>query len=875
MTGDHGAHQGTSRYAWLSASLAEGATVLTASRRLARELRTHHDSQQIAAGKSAWRTPDVVFWQDWLARALQDAHASDAPVLVENHVAGVLWETQLMRVLDQSLLVQAGFVRQAQAAWQRLLDWKVPLELLERHARRPEERAFARAAVGYQRELQRRNWLDSAQLAGWGAASIARASAPARIVYAGFDRISPAAGGVLETLAGSGIDVRAAPTRAAVATPALHAFPDTDAELRAAGSWARQVLAARPGARIAVVATHLENQPAEYARLLREGLVPGWQRGGEAWSGAVDVSYGKRLADYPAVATALSWLRWLCRDLSSVDISLLLRSPFLQRGDQGARARLELELRGIPDRNWPPGTFAAWGATRSPEGDAADWLRAVQALSDARDQLAGRAAPSLWAERVDRRLAEVGWPGAGSLTSGDFQLVNRWRHLLNEYAALDRVLGDVSALDAVTRLGRMAADTVFQPETAHGLIQLMGALEAAGLEFDHLWISGMDSGRWPPPAHPLALVSTRLQRDFGMPDSTPADSLAYSRRVLRRLGSSASDVRLSWSRTNDDSPQAASRLLDELPVREEPAPVDPGWYAGSLVGLGELRVVADDPVPAVRPDEKVAGGAYTVQRQLSEPFSAFATGRLGIPDMAPFEPGIAARLRGTATHAALDALYAHKPDQGAIRAWDDAELADRIGVAADAGLRRHFPHADPVLRRMLALEELRVRRVLARFVEFERSRQPFAVQDVEQRIAFAHAGVNLGLRADRLDRMPDGRLLVIDYKTGAIKPLIGTDGNPSEMQLVVYALALGADVGSMALFYVGSSGTDIRAAGDCEWDRTPADQWPERIARWKGMALSAIEAIAAGDARVNLSLGSEQSRPLNVLSRAEELKRDL
>ena len=94
------------------------------------------------------------------------------------------------------------------------------------------------------------------------------------------------------------------------------------------------------------------------------------------------------------------------------------------------------------------------------------------------------------------------------------------------------------------------------------------------------------------------------------------------------------------------------------------------------------------------------------------------------------------------------------------------------------------------------------------------------------------------------------------------------------MQLIVYALSLDAEVASVALFYVGSNGMDIRAAGDCEWDRTPAEQWPARIARWKGIALSAIEAIAAGDARVNLLLGSEQSRPLNVLSRAEELKRD-
>jgi len=37
----------------------------------------------------------------------------------------------------------------------------------------------------------------------------------------------------------------------------------------------------------------------------------------------------------------------------------------------------------------------------------------------------------------------------------------------------------------------------------------------------------------------------------------------------------------------------------------------------------------------------------------------------------------------------------------------------------------------------------------------------------------------------------------------------------------------------------------------------------------------AMEQIAAGDVRVNLQLNTEQSRPLNVLSRSEELKRAL
>lgn len=873
MTDPAGAAGEGIRYAWLADALANDALVLTASRRLARDLRAQHDAEQQRAGRTAWRTPAILFWQDWLARALQES-AAESRLLADSHLSAVLWEAQLEGVLDQPVLVQAGLVRQAQVAWQRLLEWNVPLDRLDRQARRPEERAFARAASAYREELTQRGWLDSAQLAAWATQACDRLEVPALILHAGFDRLSPALQGLFAALGDTGAAVRRAAVRPAAREVIVHDCADTDSEFRAAGSWARRIVEQDPGARIAVVTTDLESQPLEYARLLREGLVPGWQRGDQEHRHAVNVSFGRRLVDYPAIAIGLLWLRWLSRDLFAPDVSLLMRSSFIGRGELGGRTRLELALRQLPDRAWSPDALVSWAATREPDGDALDWIEAVGRLADLRREMPAHAAPAQWAERTDRMLRDIGWPGAGSLSSDDFQLVNRWRQLLNELAALGRVAPRLAAAEAVARLGRMAAETLYQPEAGPAYVSLMGILEAAGLEFDHVWVTGMDSGRWPPTAHPLTLVPTRLQRDYGMPDSSPADTLAFARRVMQRLAASAPEVRFSWPRNSGDTPQTASRLLHELPVRAEPSPPDPGWYASSLLALARPTVAADDWVPAVGVGEKVAGGAYTVQRQLAEPFAAFAAGRLGVSEISPFEPGIVPSLRGTITHDALDALYADRPVQADVLAWDDAELRQRAAAAADLGLRRHFVHADPVLRRLLSLEEARVQRILRHFLAFERARLPFAVAEVERRIDFTHAGVRLGLRADRLDRLPDGRLLVIDYKTGALKPLVGSDGDPAEFQLVVYALALGVDVAGLALFYLKSSGVDVRAAGDCEWDKRPGEVWPERIGRWKAIALGAIEAIAAGDARINLKLDSEQGRPLNVLSRAEEARRD-
>ena len=107
---------------------------------------------------------------------------------------------------------------------------------------------------------------------------------------------------------------------------------------------------AAAGQRVGIVVTNLERNTIRCTLLLREGLVPGWQYAGDSYAAAVNVSYGQKLADYPAVSIALLVLHWLNRGLSSSDISLLLRTSVLGSNQVAGRSRLELKLRQWPDR---------------------------------------------------------------------------------------------------------------------------------------------------------------------------------------------------------------------------------------------------------------------------------------------------------------------------------------------------------------------------------------------------------------------------------------------------------------------------------------------------------------------------------------------
>lgn len=56
---------------WTLADLDEGTTLLTVNNRLATELRARYDSMQLAVGRKAWPSADILPWHAWLTRQYQ------------------------------------------------------------------------------------------------------------------------------------------------------------------------------------------------------------------------------------------------------------------------------------------------------------------------------------------------------------------------------------------------------------------------------------------------------------------------------------------------------------------------------------------------------------------------------------------------------------------------------------------------------------------------------------------------------------------------------------------------------------------------------------------------------------------------------------
>lgn len=859
-------------YGWLSEALHDSSQVITANRRLARILTEEFAQQQIQEGRLAWRSPAIWSWQDWLGHLVAAAEISAAlPTRINAHQSRVLWERCLRREISDPLLSIAMLVRQSRESWARLHEFGVPLTECAAAAQGRDQKLFINAANDYQSILQREDWVDEAGLPGIIIKLIeeGKVELPRRLTFTGFDRLVPSAALLLDTLraAGSSVDVMA-PLRAS--SPArVCSLENGDAEMRAAGAWARAELRSAPQTNIAIVVTRLEQDADRCARLIREGFTPGWQTGGDRVRAAANVSYGRQLGAYPAIAVALLALRWIWADLGSREISTLLRSPAMGTESLAGRCRLEVVLRNMPDRAWTPAMLLAELRGRDKTAGALDWFARVEIINELRATLPKRDTPSKWAMLIDATLKKLNWPGADSLSSAEFQLTNRWKELLNDVARLELVSPTMTFPEVLTRLQSMAGESIFQPESESSVIQVLGPLEAAGMQFDKLWITGLSAANWPPAARPSLLISRQLQRDYAMPDAAPEDTLDYANRVLRRLLGSADECICSVPMMDADAEQTVSGLLTGITSADPIIVTDPGWYAAQFAGTHEIARITDR-IPEVAADERVSGGAATLQNQVAEPFTAFALGRLGVRSLSAVYSGISASLRGTLIHDALQALYSELPTQLEITTWPEAEVAQRVGAAVQAAFLRHEKNADLVLLQLLALEKHRVAALLKSVVMLEGDREPFVIIDTERELDLRIDGVQLSLRIDRIDQLDDHSIVILDYKTGARKQFFDRDGEPKDLQLVVYACAVSEAVADLGLFNIDSRGVDIDGAGR---HFTPKIDWDDSFSRWKGLVAGAAANLRRGDVRLEALQTNDSARTLMLLSRLGEIRR--
>ncbi|MBK5934049.1 double-strand break repair protein AddB [Rhodovulum imhoffii] len=357
-------------------------------------------------------------------------------------------------------------------------------------------------------------------------------------------------------------------------------------------------------------------------------------------------------------------------------------------------------------------------------------------------------------------------------------------------------------------------EEVRNPVQAHPGVMIWGTLEARVQGAGLLILGGLNEGVWPETPPPDPWLNRQMRKEAGL--LLPERRIGLAAHDFQQAVG-AKEVVLTRAIRDSEAETVPSRWLNRLQnllggLHGQGGPerlADMRSRGARWVALAQALDVPDAPAtPASRPSPcpPVAARPRTlpvtgVERLIRDPYAVYARYILNLRPLEPLARAADARLRGTLLHDVLEKF---------VR--EGTSSRDRLLEIAAGVLEQQTPW--PAARRLWLA---RLARVADWFLDREAARKTEgAVLALERVGAVTVDGFTLTAKADRIDRLHDGRLAIYDYKTGTPPTLKAMDAFDKQLLLEACIAELGgfgdippASVAKVAYIGLGSSPKEV------------------------------------------------------------------
>jgi ATP-dependent helicase/nuclease subunit B len=850
----------------IDAWLRSGGLVVTASERAARSLTVAFNRSRRAEGLTAWLAPNIRDWNTFV-RDEWNEHILDSRLVLNSLQEHSLWAGIVTAAAPEAARLAGARDRLAALAMDAhgLICAYAP-ELLNKKA----QSAWDQDAAAFSDWLSRfdeicrvSSLISAARLPLELMQALRQDSAErAPLLLAGFDRVLPTQ---QELFAAWGACTQVSLGETAVQME-FHQATDPASELAACAAWCKQQLTANPHARLLVVTQDVPSRRGEIERAFLRLACEGGSA--SVASSIFEFSLGVPLGQIALARGASLLLHWLTEPIEEHELDWLLSTGQIA-ASPGEPLALTAFMRALRRKNLQRTRWTLAEFLRQKPGAElpAAWIARI---TQAQRRLQGFArrpqSPLTWAELSPQLLELAGWPGVRPLGSAEFQARRRWQQTVDDCASLGFNGRHIEWKEFLAVLDRAVNETLFAPESQDAPILIAGSAESAGLAADAIWFLGATEDAWPASGVTHPLLPIAAQRTAGMPHASPRLDWELADTVTRRLLASAPEVHFSCAMQNEGVEARPSRIAEQLAGA-------PQLLSAALAAPAistPLAVPIEDASQIPFPAGDAPGGSATLTAQSQCAFKAFATARLGAQSWEPAEAGLTAKERGQLLHEVLHSVWAGPPH--GIRSHEELLAVQNLNSFVADHVRRVFATqmssraTESMPQSYLALEETRLIKLVTEWLDYERGRIPFNVLDTEQKTSVSVDGLPLKVRLDRIDRLIDGSLLVIDYKSGDVSPSDWDLPRPDDLQLPLYAefaLDPGSDlIGGLVFAKVRAGKTEfagkVRDAkatlradlrGNTNLVKKPLDS--EQLSAWKQYIEELAMDFLAGRAVVN------------------------
>ena len=880
------------------AQLPTGSDVICATQRLAQTLSQSHDVRETSA--ESWPTLASTTFGQWL-QTLYDGlslRGQEPPALAGLRVLDgfeerLLWEQVIHQHLgtnDAFLFDIGALATTAAEAHALTINWAIRPASKSAAFATEEQLRFAEWQTTFLELCDSLRLIDTARLNATLIDHLPQLTSmlPQHLVFAGFDHYTPLEQRFQRQLATVGCrlySLSLGDSDGDTPAVAIHGVENATAECLAVAQWAKDFLRRCPKARLGIVAPDLASYQHLLTDALEDVLDPALVLPTHASTRRpYNISLGQSLASTPVVRSALCLLQVMgeAHAVEQALIRTLLGSPYWSvHAENDARARLDTAMReGIAPKA-PIARYSAYAEYLfdKQQIQAPVTLGHLNALTASARSLGKVRLPSEWRRWIQAVLRNTGWLANAHLRSHEFQMREAFNKALVKLGQLDEISGRISFSKALSFITQLCTERLFQPKT-RGMpaIQILGVLEAAGMHFDALWVLGLTDTSWPPPANPNPLLPAETLRMAGAPNASAPVQLDFAQRIQHRLLQSAPNISFSYPRMNAATEQQPSPLIRGLGAEQPLIPLPKPWVNNAACPSHDRLVSLTDTLgPAVGEGDKVRGGTALLQAQAVCPAWGFFQFRLGAKALGQPVEGLDPRKRGTLIHDTLELFWNRTGSLAALQGMSLQARQAAVAAAASTALEKfNLDRKREALKpRQTVLEHQRLVKLVDAWLELESTRETgFTVLEAEGKREINIAGVVAEMRIDRIDRLDDGRMLIIDYKTGATIDIRNWSADRiTEPQLPIYAALADhptGEIAGVAFGIVRIGGATFKGIGQEDrllpgvhavsssrgrriFDAAKFSDWGSVLAHWRDTIRHVAGEVRAGYAGVSIT----------------------
>lgn len=345
----------------------------------------------------------------------------------------------------------------------------------------------------------------------------------------------------------------------------------------------------------------------------------------------------------------------------------------------------------------------------------------------------------------------------------------------------------------------------------HPRISLLGPLEARLIHHDLIILGGLNEAVWPPAPAVDPWLSRPMKKAFGVP--TPERRIGLSAHDFVQLTAS-SNVLLTRALRTGGSPTVPSRFWLQVDAVIQAAGYEPkdvlapqelwrDWAALLDVANAQCPFAPPCPTPPVeaRPNSLRVTEISTWMRN---PYAIYAKHILKLKKLDDLDAEVSAADFGTVIHKALEDFV-----RATMTRWPENALDELL----KSGQAAFAPFADRP--QIIAFWWPRFEQMAKWFVSHEEKQRAIGVKPVavetDATLNVADGAFTIRGRVDRIDRLADGSVSIVDYKTGAAPSeasvLAGYEPQLSLMAMMAAAGAFenlaAADIGALEYWAVG------------------------------------------------------------------------